>query len=170
MHKDSILLTFFFVATTTLAQTPILVKDINPGVFSGISTTTNATVIGNTLYFNAVGTIQDDELWKTDGTESGTVLVKDINVGSGTSFQKFYTVFKNQLYLTAETPLYGGELWRTDDTEVQYWQQVMFALEFVAGLFMAHQKSCLLNLMGICFSNSIMNYGCLMARPQAQTF
>lgn len=70
------------LASTALAQTPILVKDINPGVFGGILTTSNAAVVGNTLYFNAVGTSLDEELWKTDGSEAGTVLVKDINAGN----------------------------------------------------------------------------------------
>lgn len=116
MRSTSTFITLL-LASTALAQTPVLVKDINPGVFAGVFTTSNAAVIGNTLYFNAVGTIQDDELWKTDGTAVGTVLVKDINAGSGGSFQKFHTVFKDQLYLTAETPDLGSELWRTDDIE-----------------------------------------------------
>lgn len=115
MHTRTLLL--LLLATTTLAQTPILVKDIKPGNFSGIYTTANAAVAGNSLYFNSVGTSQDEELWKTDGTEAGTVLVKDIYVGSQGSQQKFYTVYDGQVYFTAFNPDLGTELWRTDDAE-----------------------------------------------------
>lgn len=109
-------LTICVLASTALAQTPVLVKDIYPGIFSGILSTPDAVVIGSTLYFTA-GVSFDEELWKSDGTPAGTVLVKDINIGTGTSFQEFRTVFKDELYFTAETPDLGSELWRTDDTE-----------------------------------------------------
>jgi ELWxxDGT repeat protein len=116
MRTISTLFTLF-LAGFALAQTPILVKDIIPGGFSGISTTSNAAVIGNTLFFTGYTTMEGDELWKTDGTADGTVLVKDIKPGDGGSFQKFHTVFKDQLYLVAETPDLGSELWHTDDIE-----------------------------------------------------
>ena len=41
------------------------------------------TAVGDTLYFWADDGVNGDELWKSDGTEAGTVLVKDINPGSG---------------------------------------------------------------------------------------
>ena len=39
-------------------------------------------VVGETLLFNASDGVSGAELWKTDGTQAGTVLVKDINPGS----------------------------------------------------------------------------------------
>ena len=70
------------------------------------------------MYFNSVGTTTlDDELWKTDGTEAGTVLAKDIRVGSQSSQQKFYAVYNSQVYFMAYTPDLGTELWRTDDND-----------------------------------------------------
>ena len=74
----------FIFANTALAQTPVLVKDINPGIFSGILSTPDAVVIGSTLYFTA-GISFDEELWKSDGTVAGTLLVKDIRVGSASA-------------------------------------------------------------------------------------
>ena len=40
------------------------------------------TAVGNTLYFRADDGINGSELWKSDGTASGTVMVKDIDSGS----------------------------------------------------------------------------------------
>ena len=41
------------------------------------------TDVNGTLYFNADDGVHGHELWKSDGTEAGTVLVKDISVSSG---------------------------------------------------------------------------------------
>ena len=57
----------------------MLVKDINPG--SASSGPGAMGVIGETLFFGAFDPVSGQELWKSDGTETGTVLVKDINPG-----------------------------------------------------------------------------------------
>ena len=61
-----------------------IVKDI----YSGSSTSIYPywlTAVGNTLYFGANDGTYGDELWMSDGTASGTVMVKDIYSGSGSS-------------------------------------------------------------------------------------
>jgi ELWxxDGT repeat protein len=58
-----------------------MVKDINPGI--GDSYLGSLTTMNNELYFYANDIIHGTELWKTDGTEAGTHIVKDINIGSG---------------------------------------------------------------------------------------
>ena len=53
-----------------------MVKDINNG-----STGNYAqffTAVGSTLYFQANDGTHGGELWKSDGTAAGTVMVKDI--------------------------------------------------------------------------------------------
>ena len=59
-------------------STPFLVKDINPGSVG--SSPGFLTAVGNTLFFQTYDG-NDIELWKSDGTASGTVLVADISFG-----------------------------------------------------------------------------------------
>ena len=53
-------------------------------------------VLGSTLYFQASGypsgVNNGVELWKSDGTAAGTVLVKDIRAGISSSFPVSCTV------------------------------------------------------------------------------
>jgi len=73
------------------------------------------TVLGNTLYFRA----QDQngsELWKTDGTENGTIRLKDIYPGSSSSSPQNLTVLGNTLYFRAQD-IEGEELWKIVDSQ-----------------------------------------------------
>ncbi|MBZ0112952.1 MAG: hypothetical protein K8J08_10855, partial [Thermoanaerobaculia bacterium] len=55
------------------------------------------------------------ELWRTDGTESGTVMVRDICPGvcSGIREQQL-VVFGNRVYFEASDGVFGEELWVSD--------------------------------------------------------
>lgn len=57
------------------------------------------------------------ELWISDGTKSGTCLIKDIYKGSKSSVPNEFIIFDDIVYFTARTPKYGEELWRTDGTK-----------------------------------------------------
>jgi ELWxxDGT repeat protein len=57
-----------------------------------------------------------DELWRSDGTVSGTVIVKDIRPGGEGSVPRELTVFKDFLFFTADGGAHGRELWRSDGT------------------------------------------------------
>ncbi len=98
------------------------VKDIDTGYGHVLgSFPQSLTVVGNTLYFTAgTGYLYNNnnrELWKTDGTEAGTVLVKDIYPGSDGSNPSNLTAVGNTLYFTANDGTNGTELWKTDGTE-----------------------------------------------------
>lgn len=76
------------------------------------------------MYFSANGNDGPNsigsELFKTDGTQAGTVLVKDINVGSGDSYglNDSYvapTIFDGDLYFGSYNGA-NGSLWKTDGT------------------------------------------------------
>jgi len=70
----------------------VQVKDINLG--PGGSDPFRFTVFGTALYFSADDGVTGPELWRTDGTEGNTVLVKDINANPGTgSLVSELTVF-----------------------------------------------------------------------------
>lgn len=99
------------------AQTPAIVKEVGTGNFNGIPSITNSTIVDNTLFFLGNDNVNGSELWKSDGTDAGTVLVKDIYVGNQGSQIVFYKVFNNQLYFKAYNPDIGEEIWRTDDLE-----------------------------------------------------
>src|SRR5437879_1125330 len=65
------------------SQLPHLLKDINPSPLN--SNPAQFTPVGNATYFVA-NDGHGTELWKSDGTAAGTVLVKDINLGAAGSF------------------------------------------------------------------------------------
>ncbi|MGE4294764.1 MAG: ELWxxDGT repeat protein [Campylobacterales bacterium] len=75
------------------------------------------TVANGVLYFTAItGLATKRELWKSDGTEAGTVMVKDIHPG-GESYPDYLRAYNNKLYFSAYHPDSGTELWKTDGTE-----------------------------------------------------
>nr|WKN37596.1 T9SS type A sorting domain-containing protein [Tunicatimonas sp. TK19036] len=100
----------------------VLVKDINPGLHHGFSedtydTRTDLIAINGTLYLVASDGEHGLELWKSDGTEAGTVLVKDINNGSGGSEIDEMMFYEDALYFSAHAGDYSYELWKSDGTE-----------------------------------------------------
>jgi ELWxxDGT repeat protein len=69
-------------ASTQLARR---VKDINTAVASAGSLPSKGVQIGNITYFSADDGINGSELWRSDGTTTGTWLVKDIRLGRAAS-------------------------------------------------------------------------------------
>ncbi|MBI2566073.1 MAG: hypothetical protein HYV63_03430 [Candidatus Schekmanbacteria bacterium] len=72
---------------TTVAGTRLL-KDVNPTTAvararrgSASSNPDHLTVVGGVFFFTADDGARGTEPWKSDGTEAGTVLVKDIRPG-----------------------------------------------------------------------------------------
>lgn len=70
--------------------------------------------IGNTLYFYADSLNKGRELWKSDGTASGTSMVKDIN-SSGSADISEITTIGNKIIFDAKSNS-GEDLWISDGT------------------------------------------------------
>lgn len=96
-----------------------LVKDIEPGS-DGSSPFTLKPVDSGGIYFTAETSAHGRELWFSDGTEGGTMMVKDIKTGSEsgiTSFapQSLYVVpGTNYLLFAADDGVNGVEPWLSD--------------------------------------------------------
>src|SRR5262249_16139833 len=80
------------------------------------------TAVGGTLFFTANDGVNGEELWKSDGTTAGTVLVKDINSGSAFGYgygSRPYelTAVGGTLFFSADDGVHGRELWKSDGTE-----------------------------------------------------
>lgn len=71
--------------------------------------------IGSTAYFVANDRKSGAELWKSNGTSSTTVMVKDITAGSAGTNIHSLTAIGQTLVFVAQTNL-GQELWRSDGT------------------------------------------------------
>ena len=95
---------------------PELLKDINILTESG--SIGNIIEINGTAFFRAEDGIHGEELWKSDGTEAGTTMVKDILPGSQDSFPRLLTDVNGTLFFVADDGLgHGMELWMSDGTE-----------------------------------------------------
>jgi ELWxxDGT repeat protein len=99
----------------------VQISDIWPG--GGVSHVEDITTVGGTTYFtawysNGLNGSHNRELWKTDGTSAGTVLVKDINTTSvdSSSDPLNLTNLNGTLYFTADDGVNGRELWKSNGT------------------------------------------------------
>ncbi|MBL0047037.1 MAG: T9SS type A sorting domain-containing protein [Bacteroidetes bacterium] len=100
----------------TVSGTSIL-NDICLGSCSSITKYSEyiASLNGN-LFFCANDGLSGNELWKSNGTVTGTTLVKDINIGSLGSTILGLTTGSGYLLFTANDGLNGQELWKSDGT------------------------------------------------------
>lgn len=78
----------------------------------------NLTSVDNILYFTTYDSTTGLELWKSDGTDAGTVLVKDIWSGAdpNNSIPDSLVNFNGKLYFAASEPTNGREIWSSDGT------------------------------------------------------
>jgi ELWxxDGT repeat protein len=87
--------------------------------FQTTSTVIKETIVyNNKLYFAMNTTASGYELWVTDGTVSGTQILKEIKAGAWGSDPKNLTIFNGKLYFSADDGIHGSELWESDGTQI----------------------------------------------------
>ena len=110
-----------------LSDSAILLKNIETLDFSGFGVGSYPQRFSENdsfLFFVAETIDEGQELWKTDGTEAGTQLVKDIQVGELGSFDNPIGLYPpsfigldSLLIFTANERSSGWQLWRSNGTE-----------------------------------------------------
>ena len=107
-------------------RTTHVVKDINPGatgsspehfvIVRSVDMPNLSPLVQEYAFFSATTDTTGAELWVTDGTLSGTQLVKDIQPGAAGS-RPAYLVYHNSLvFFQADGGVHGPELWVSDGT------------------------------------------------------
>lgn len=95
------------------SSTPVLlnsaVKDVD------FITEFNGQVIFIGSEFGNTG-FSTKELYKSDGTQAGTAMLKDIKAGDEGSDPRGFIHFQNKLFFSADDGIAGRELWTTDGT------------------------------------------------------
>jgi ELWxxDGT repeat protein len=76
------------------------------------------TNVNGTLFFTAIDGINGFELWKSDGTDAGTIMVKDIRPGIGSANISQLANINGTLFFRADDGANGVELWTSDGTEL----------------------------------------------------
>ncbi|MCL6508323.1 MAG: S8 family serine peptidase, partial [Bryobacteraceae bacterium] len=112
--------------TDGTAAGTVLVKDIRKGAFPlgggpAGSFPRELTELNGRLYFTAdngdsAKNANGRELWTSDGTAKGTVMVKDIFPGKSSSKPEQLTKINGRLYFTANDGVHGVELWQSNGT------------------------------------------------------
>lgn len=97
-----------------------LVIDLNPGRASSFPqypiSVKFASAAERVLVFLADDGTHGQELFRSDGTEAGTFLIKDINP-TGDSLPLDITPYRGLVYFSADDGVHGTELWASDGTE-----------------------------------------------------
>jgi ELWxxDGT repeat protein len=93
-----------------------MVKDIWSGTNDGLMPASfNFLPMAGYGFFTADDGINGKELWRTDGTAAGTLMLKDINPTGSSSITKL-TDIDGIIYFSADNGTSGLELWRSDGT------------------------------------------------------
>ncbi|QSQ21545.1 hypothetical protein JY651_41255 [Pyxidicoccus parkwayensis] len=97
----------------------LLVKDITEGPEG--SRLFPFKAVGNTLFFGRLrpqpgGELNTAELWRSDGTRAGTVLVKELATDFSRAFADQLTALGDLLLFTSWDETHGREVWRSDGT------------------------------------------------------
>ena len=122
MKKHILLLSLSLLAYSLINAQVNRVKEINDSGTSN-SSPNNLFVYNGKVYFgaddssgsNTGGEDLGRELWVTDGTEAGTMLVKDLRLGSDSSSPNAFFEFNGTLYFSAQDGITTGNILFSSD-------------------------------------------------------
>lgn len=91
----------------------VRLMDIEPGSGWGIPEfgSPPITTVGKVCFLRASDGVRGAELWKTDGTAKGTVLLQDIALGAGSSDPDLFAAAGSRVFFSANDNITGRELW-----------------------------------------------------------
>jgi ELWxxDGT repeat protein len=92
-----------------------MVKDIKSG--AGNSNPQELVNFNGSLFFQAYDGVHGFELWKSDGTETGTIMLTDVDPGTDGSYPAHFVDVNGTLYFEANDGTAGYELWKSDGTD-----------------------------------------------------
>src|SRR5688500_18395580 len=80
------------------------------------ASTPKAIYTGGAMYFVVASAAHGFELWRSDLTQAGTGIVKDIAAGTANANPDQFAVLGTEIYFRATTSALGTELYKTDGT------------------------------------------------------
>ncbi len=117
MKKTTLLLSNILIFFSICNGQISLVKDINTNVNPATSSYSQYyDTLGQYIYFSATDSLDNIELWKTDGTEANTSIAADIIPGIEGSCPENIKSINGSLYFTVYTTNKGRELYKSDGT------------------------------------------------------
>jgi ELWxxDGT repeat protein len=108
-------LSLLVIAISWSCAQPLSAPDGDTSIRS-FSSFSNVTPADDFFYFTLNEDLHGLELWRSDGTASGTYLIKDIAQGIQSSSPDHFLIVDGSLYFMASDGIHGRCLWRSDGT------------------------------------------------------
>lgn len=114
--KHILLINLLVISLVSHGQNIRLIKDIYPSSISSKPRVVATLQDGRVLLFADDG-VHGNELWISDGTNSGTQIVIDINPGPNSGVDTMSSLaHDNKLFFSADDGVHGKEFWVSDGT------------------------------------------------------